>query len=115
MAPQSISVGGYQVNSQEEISLEQETGLVRGDGLTVVGAQGQVLYEQLRAFLPINSKRHLIRLADGLWVLLILKDKPKQCSLKKVNLRFKDIVMMFDERGKRHPNQVSPYYRDITC
>ena len=111
----SILVSGFQVNSSEEISLNKNNRLVRGEGLVVVNTNGQVVYEGIRAFCPIAKKKHLIRLSDGGWMLLILNGNTKRRLLKRVNLRFDNKVLMFDERGKIHEDQESPYYPDLSC
>lgn len=107
---QSINLGEFQVNSNVEISRD-ELGLIHGDEIQVKN-NGQVLYEHLRGFLPLNDKTNLVRFADGVWALVYI-NKPKQVRLKKVNLHHDGICLLFDERGKIHPNQTSPHYRDI--
>jgi len=108
----SIVAEGYRVDSCEVIERE-ECGLMSGDSLQVRDANGQVLYENLRAFLPLNDKMNLIRLADKVWM-LVYTNKPKQVRLNRVNLHLQNgHCLLFDERGKRHMDQVSPHYRDI--
>ena len=113
---QSIQVAnGYSVNSKESVELE-DCGLVSGTSLVVKNADGKVLYEDLRAFLPLNDKMNLIRLADKVWMLVYI-NKPKKVRLNRVNLHLQGDVhcLLFDERGKMHRDQVSPHYRDIVA
>ena len=111
---QSVNVaGGYCVNSSEMIE-QEDCGLVSGNALEVKNAEGQVMYENLRAFLPLNDKMNLIRLADKVWM-LVYTNKEKKVRLNRVNLHLQGDVhcLLFDERGKMHRDQVSPHYRDI--
>ena len=110
---QSVNVaGGYSVNSSELIE-QEECGLVCGSSLEVRDANGQVMYENLRAFLPLNDKMNLIRLADKVWMLVYI-DKPKQVRLNRFNVHLQNgHCLLFDERGKKHMDQESPHYRDI--
>ena len=105
-------LNGYQVRSSVEIELDQDNGVVHGDDIQVKNAEGQVLYENLRGFLPLTDKFNLVRFANGIWALVYL-NKSKQVNLKKVNLYHAGICLLFDERGKLHANQESPHYRKI--
>lgn len=107
----SFEVSGFQVNSSVEISRD-ENGLIHGDEIQVMNNNGQVLYEGLRGFMPLNEKTNLVRFANGVWALVYI-NKTKQVNLKKVNLHHAGVCLLFDERGKIHPNQESPHYRDI--
>ena len=107
---QSFNLGEFQVNSNVEISRD-ELGLIHGDEIQVKN-NGQVLYEHLRGFLPLNDKTNLVRFADGVWALVYI-NKSKQVKLKNVNLHHAGIYLFFDERGKIHPNQESPHCRKI--
>jgi len=105
--------GGYCVNSSEMIE-QEDCGLVSGNALEVKNADGQVMYKKLRAFLPLNDKMNLIRLADKMWMLVYTNEK-KEVRLNRVNLHLQGGMhcLLFDERGKMHRDQISPYYRDI--
>lgn len=111
---QMVIVGGYQVRSTEELSLNSDfgQGLVSGDELEVRDSDGNVLYENLRGFLPLSEKKHLLRYADGVWVIFTLAQR-KFHRLKRENLPVAGKMLMFDERGKIHLNQVSPYYPSV--
>lgn len=109
VAGATVSVDGYQVKSPSNVRMEEDF-LVKGDDLSVLDASGNVIFENLRAFMPVDAKNYLIRKQDGLWYLSTPK---KQKRLKEVNLKAKNKVMMFDERGKLHFNQVSPHYKNI--
>jgi len=109
---QSVNMGGgYTVYSCDVIEQEEDCGLVRGHGLQVKNSNGQVVYEDLRAFLPLNDKMNLVRLADKMWVIVYLNQSKKRVILKKANLRYGKFCFCFDADGKMHPNQVSPHYQ----
>lgn len=110
---QSVDVaGGYSVNSSEMIE-QEDCGLVSGNSLVVKNSDGQVVYENLRAFLPLNDKMNLIRLADKMWV-LVYTDKPKRVRLNRFNVHLQNgHCLLFDERGKKHMDQESPHYKNI--
>ena len=109
----SFSIGRFQVGSRAEIELHQNYDLVSGDELTVKNPQGEVVYQGLRGFSPLSEKMHLLRYADGRWVLVSL-NKGKERRLSKVNLRYAaGKCLLFDERGKLHYDQESPHYPDI--
>jgi len=100
-----ILLGGYQVSStQGDIELEQSHGLVRGNGLLVKNAEGEVLYEGVRGFLPFTNETHLVRRQDGSWWLLFLSTGKKR-KLQKVNVKHGDMYLMFDDEGKIRPDQ----------
>ena len=107
-----FNVNGYQVQSSSEVRLEEVYNLVKGEDLTVLDAEGNLLFENVRAFMPIDNKMSLIRKQDGLWY---LRSTKKERKLQKVNLRIKENAMMFDERGKMHLAQVSPHYKNISA
>lgn len=109
---QSVKVArGYNVNSLTGVELE-DCGLASGDALNVQNEDGQLLYEGIRAFLPLNEKMNLVRFANKVWAIVYV-NKPKQLKLEKVNLHLGEHCLLFDERGKMHYNQVSPHYRNI--
>ena len=113
--PQSINVGGFLVNSKEELELEQKYQMVRGHELQVKNSQGQIVYDHLRGFAPLSNEVHLLRYADGKWLLLYVsgKKKGKKNILKKTNLEHGKGVLYFDDRGKIHPDQSCPYCASI--
>ena len=113
--PLCVQVGNFQVNSVVRLEMDQTYGLVRGDELQVIDGQGQVVYENIRGFLPLNEGLHLVRHADGVWVLVYLKRNSRERRLKKVNLRHEGFCLLFDERGKIHYAQESPHYDDINA
>lgn len=109
---QSVNVAmGYKVNSQTGVELE-DFGLVSGDALEVMNKEGKTVFQGVRAFLPLNDMMNLVRFADKRWVIVFV-NKRKQVKLERVNLKAGEFCLLFDERGKMHYNQVSPYYRDI--
>lgn len=105
-----VNINGYQVQSPSDVRLEEAYNLAKGEELTVLDAEGNVIFENLRAFMPVDEKSFLIRKQDGLWYLRSIK---KERRLQKVNLLVRERAMMFDERGKMHLSQVSPHYKNI--
>jgi hypothetical protein len=105
-----IRVGNYVANSSVEVAMDEENGLIHGDEIVVKNMKGEVLYENLRAFLPIKKDTVLLRYADGFWTLLNGKQKR---SMHKVNLRIGPNAILFDERGKAHFSQINPHYDTI--
>ena len=102
---QQVLLGGYEVNSAvADVELEQEYKLARGHELLVKDAEGNVLYQDVRGFLPLTDETHLLRQKDGSWWLFFLSNGKKR-QLKKVNLRHGNVLLMFDERGKIRYNQ----------
>jgi len=114
-AAQRICVGGFQVNSEEELELHQKYNLVRGNELKVTNPQGQLEYDHLRGFAPLSKEVHLLRYADGTWLLFYVsgKKKGKKNILKRKNLEHGKGVLYFDDRGKIHPDQHSPHCESI--
>lgn len=107
-----FNVNGYRVQSSSDARLEEVYNLVKGEDLTVLDAEGNLIFENLRAFMPVDDKNCLIRKQDGLWY---LRSTKKERRLQKVNLLVKENAMMFDERGKMHLAQVSPHYKSISA
>lgn len=87
-------------------------GIVSGKALEVKDEEGHVIYEGLRAFWPMNAGVHLVRNANKSWVLLCLSTG-KETQLKKRNLTFAGVSLLFDDRGKIHVNQENPYYKTL--
>lgn len=112
---QSVKLaGGYSVKSDVELEVE-DFGLVTGDDLQVKNPAGELVFAHVRAFMPLNDKMNLVRLDDKVWM-LVYTNKEKKVKLSRVNLHLKDgHCFLFDERGKKHVDQVSPYYRDIVA
>ncbi|MBR2274401.1 MAG: hypothetical protein IJ864_06230 [Alphaproteobacteria bacterium] len=113
--PLCVQVGNFQVTAVGRLELNQTYGLVRGYELRVIDGQGQVIYENIRGFLPLSDGVHLVRHANGVWVLVYLKRNCRERRLKKVNLRHGGLCLLFDERGKIHYAQESPHYDDINA
>lgn len=109
----NLSLCGYDVMySGSETEIVEDYKLVKDDQITV-SADGQVLFENLRAFAPVK-KNCLIREQNGIWFLCT--SKGKKIKLVKVNLIIEKNkkAMMFDERGKMHLSQISTYYKDLS-
>ena len=104
--PLSVNVGGFKVNSDEELELVQEYNLVRGHEIKVINPQGLVQYENLRAFAPLGEGVHLFRDANGEWFLLR--------RMEGINLKYGNKVAYFGKDGKIHLDQHCPYCESIS-
>lgn len=106
-----LNVSGYQIESaQQSVEVNEAYNLVLGHEIKVSDANGETLFEKLRGFMSLK-KAFLIREEDGTWYICSAKGRKK--AIKKANLTIgkdKAKAMMFDERGKLHLAQVSPYY-----
>jgi len=97
---QRVLLAGYQVSSAiADVELEQAYGLARGHELLVKDSEGNVLYQDVRGFLPLTEETHLLRQKDGSWW-LFFRSNSKKRKLQKVNLRHGNICLMFDDKGK---------------
>jgi hypothetical protein len=105
-----VKVGDFVAKSSVEVSMDEENGFVRGDEISIENMKGEVLYENLRAFMPVKKDVVLLRYADGSWNLIIGK---KERALHEINLRIGPKAILFDERGKAHFNAESPRYSKI--
>jgi hypothetical protein len=105
-----VRVGDFVAKSSVEVSMDEENGFVRGDEIVIENLKGEVLYENLRAFMPIKEDVVLLRYADGFWTLV---DGKKKKSLHRINLRIGPKAILFDERGKAHFSQENPHYSKI--
>lgn len=112
MEKTKLNLNGYQVEtSKEGVEMNAEYQLVKGHEISVSDAAGNKLFEKLRGFMPLK-KAFLIREEDGTWYLCPLKGGKK--AIKKANVTIgKDKALMFDERGKMHLAQTSPYYSSL--
>lgn len=105
-----ISLNGYQVSSAvAEVELEPDYNLARGQELVVKDSEGNVLYQDVRGFLPLTEETHIIRQKDGSWW-AFFRSTGKKRKLQKINLKHGNIHLMFDERGKIRYNQESYAY-----
>jgi hypothetical protein len=110
MTDPEISLNGYQVSSAvAEVELEPDYNLARGQELVVKDSEGNVLYQDVRGFLPLTEETHIIRQKDGSWW-AFFRSTGKKRKLQKVNLKHGNIHLMFDERGKIRYNQESYAY-----
>jgi len=108
--PQVIMLGDFQVCSVvADIELEPGYNLARGQELVVKDSEGNVLYQEVRGFLPLTEETHILRQKDGSWW-AFFRSTGKKRRLQKVNLKHGNIHLMFDERGKIRYNQESYAY-----
>jgi hypothetical protein len=110
MEKTKLNLAGYQIEtaSNESVEMNDEYQLVKGHEISVSDADGNKLFEKLRGFMFLK-KAFLIREEDGTWYLCPLKGGKK--AIKKANIKIgEDKALMFDERGKMHIAQTSPYY-----
>ncbi len=109
-----IVLGGFRIFSEEVLNIDQRNEIVKGNHLTVANADGIIIHENVRGFIAVNKNFHLVRYADGGWMLCSGMGEPlrAQC-LMKVNLSVGRRCMFFDERGKLRMNAWSPHYCDV--
>ena len=113
-AQHSVSVGGYYVSSVEELEVNADFQLVKGHRLKVADANGMVVHENVRGFLPLNERFHLIRYESGGWMLCERCGAPARGRcFKKANLSEGRRCLFFDERGKMHLNMWDAHCYDI--
>lgn len=112
IASNRFSVAGFQIVSAEKLEIDENYNLVKGEALKVINSVGKVIHDNVRAFMPINSLYHLVRLVDGTWWYCTSDGQPKRKrALFKKNLIINDShVLMFDERGKIRLGQQSAHY-----
>ena len=105
----AILVKGFKASSVVEVEKKEEYDMVTGDNITVVDAQGNVLFTDLRGFMPlVKSKMFIIRKASGKWYLV---EKGKQSELRKVNFDVEGgLPLMFDPNGKIRYKMQDPTY-----
>lgn len=111
-AQHSTSVGGFYVSSEEELEVNADFQLVKGHGLKVADANGMVVHEDVRAFMPINERFHLIREENGAWALCNSRGSAMR-NLKKANLTVGRKKLFFDDRGKAHLNAWDAHCCDV--
>ncbi len=110
-ASSSFSAMGFVVASNVEMEVEETYNLVRGAGLKVTNANGEVIHKGVRGFMPLNGLYHLVRRADGGWWYCTADGQPKQKSaLCKRNVLLGSVALMFDERGKIRLGQQNAQY-----
>ncbi len=107
MEKTKLNLSGYQIETASEVEVNEKFNLVKGHEISVSDAEGKSLFENLRGFMALK-KAFLIREEDGTWYLCPAKGGKK--VIKKANVKIKDKVLMFDERGKLHLDQTSPHY-----
>lgn len=106
-----FSAMGFRVYSTQEVEIEAEYDLVKGDSLKVINANGEIIHEGVRGFMPINDTYHLVREVDGSWWYCTPDGQPRRKSaLRKKNLKKGSLALMFDERGKLRLGQQSVHY-----
>ncbi len=110
----SIMLDGFRIFSEEVLDIDQSNKVVKGNCLSVANAEGMIIHENLRGFIAVNKNFHLVRYADGGWMLCSNLGEPLriQC-LAKVNLSAGRRSMFFDERGKLRMNAWEPHYCDV--
>ncbi len=109
----NLSIAGYQIEATQSVEVNEDYNLVLGHEIKVSDTEGNPLFEKLRGFMPLK-KAFLIREEDGVWYLCSVKGSKK--AIKKTNLTIgkdKKKALMFDERGKMHMAQMSPYYTSL--
>lgn len=111
-AQHSASVGGFHISSAEELEVNADFDLIKGHGLKVADANGMVLHENVRAFMPINERFHLIREENGAWALCNSRGSAMR-NLKKANLTVGRKKLFFDDRGKAHLNAWDAHCCDV--
>lgn len=113
-AQHSVSVGGFYVSSAEELEVNADFQLVKGHRLKVADANGMVVHENVRGFMPLNERFHLIRYESGGWMLCERCGAPARGRcFKKANLSEGRRCLFFDERGKMHLNMWDAHCYDI--
>lgn len=104
----AILVKGFKASSIVEVEKKKEYDMVTGDNITVVDEQGNVLFTDLRGFMPLaKGEKFLIRKANGKWFLV---QKGKLIELRKVNLQTDGLPIMFDPNGKIRYKMQDPTY-----
>lgn len=104
----AILVKGFKASSIVEVEKKEEYDMVTGDNITVVDGQGNVLFTDLRGFMPLaKGTEFLIRKASGKWYLV---KKGKLTELRKVNLQTDGLPLMFDPNGKIRYKMQDPTY-----
>lgn len=104
----AILVKGFKASSVVEVEKKAEYDLVTGDNITVVDGQGNVLFTDLRGFMPLaKGTEFLIRKANGKWYLV---KKGKLIELRRVNLKTDGLPLMFDPNGKIRYKMQDPTY-----
>ncbi len=95
------SAGGFQISSASALEIDETYNLVKGDALTVVNSDGEVIHEGIRGFMPLSESCHLVRKTDKSWWLCTSDGSDKHKSpLRKKNVVLGALAFMFDERGK---------------
>lgn len=104
-------LGGFQVLSTDVLEVEENYSLVKGNELTVVNPEGEVIHGGATAFIFLNDETHLVRKKDKTWWMCDAKGQlKKKTALRKKNIILGNAAMMLDERGKLRLGQQSPQY-----
>lgn len=97
--------------SETEIECDEVYNLFKGEQMMLLSSEGDVVFNGVRGYMPLDEKVHFERFDDGGWRYCSADGSLKRkSSLRKVNVKVGKNAFMFDERGKMRLGLVNSHY-----